>query len=106
MGSRNSLISQTKKSIKSMTETSPRNLKSHIHYEDINFEEIDEDLATFQEDEMVQQALHRGVDLIKYGNELDKDLRIVSYTFCYMTQSLLIFILFPAFLLCIHFVFA
>jgi vacuolar protein sorting-associated protein 52 len=40
----------------------------------INFEGIDEDLAAFQEDEMVQQALKRGVDLKKYGRELEKDL--------------------------------
>ncbi len=44
-------------------------------YNDINFEEIDDDLAAFQEDDMVQQALHRGVDLKKYGKELEKDLR-------------------------------
>ena len=47
--------------------------------EEINFEEIDEDLATFQEDELVQQALHRGVDLDKYGKELERDLRQVRY---------------------------
>lgn len=41
--------------------------------------EIDEDLASFQEDEMVQQALQRGVDLKKYGNELENDLRQVSF---------------------------
>ncbi len=46
-------------------------------YEDINFEEIDEDLASFQEDEMVQHALQRGVDLKRYGTELEKDLRKV-----------------------------
>ena len=40
--------------------------------------EIDEDLAAFQEDEMVQQALHRGVDLRRYGRELERDLRIVK----------------------------
>jgi hypothetical protein len=51
--------------------------KSILLYDDINFEEIDEDLAAFQEDEMVQQALHRGVDLKKYGNELERDLRQV-----------------------------
>lgn len=45
--------------------------------EEINFEEIDEDLANFQEDELVQQALHRGVDLDKYGKELERDLRQV-----------------------------
>lgn len=46
-------------------------------YENINFEGIDEDLAAFQEDEMVQQALHRGVDLMKYGRELEIELRQV-----------------------------
>ena len=45
--------------------------------DDINFEEIDEDLASFQEDEIVQSALHRGVDLRKYGKELERDLRQV-----------------------------
>ena len=45
--------------------------------EDVNFDQIDEDLAAFQEDEMVQQALHRGVDLKKYGRELEKELRMV-----------------------------
>lgn len=47
-------------------------------YNDINFEGIDEDLAAFQEDEAVQQALQRGVDLKKYGNELELELRKVS----------------------------
>lgn len=45
---------------------------------EINFSEIDEDLAAFQEDELVQQALHRGVDLDKYGKELERDLRQVD----------------------------
>lgn len=53
--------------------------KDRAFYENINFEEIDDDLATFQEDEMVQQALHRGVDLKKYGAELEKELRNVFY---------------------------
>lgn len=44
--------------------------------EEINFDEIDDDLASFQEDEMVKAALHRGVDLRKYGRELEKDLKI------------------------------
>eukprot|EP01038_Epipyxis_sp_PR26KG_P011064 gene11064-14850_t len=51
---------------------------SSFNYLDINFGEIDEDLASFQEDEMVQQALQRGVDLKKYGRELERDLRIVE----------------------------
>lgn len=46
-------------------------------YEDINFEGIDDDLAAFQEDEMVQQALQRGVDLKKYGGDLGNDLKKV-----------------------------
>ncbi|RYH06112.1 hypothetical protein EON65_43280 [archaeon] len=46
-------------------------------YHNINFEGIDEDLAAFQEDEMVQQALMRGVDLKKYAAELQADLRKV-----------------------------
>lgn len=50
---------------------------SKLWSDNINFEEIDEDLANFQEDEMVQQALHRGVDLDKYGKELEKELRQV-----------------------------
>ena len=44
---------------------------------EINFVEIDDDLALFQEDDMVQQALQRGVDLKKYGNELENELRKV-----------------------------
>lgn len=48
--------------------------------EEINFSEIDEDLLAFQEDEMVQQALHRGVDLKKYGRELEKELKQVIQT--------------------------
>jgi hypothetical protein len=46
-------------------------------FDDINFDQIDDDLAAFQEDDMVQQALSRGVDLQKYGRELEKDLKIV-----------------------------
>ena len=47
---------------------------------DIDFYEIGEDLESFQEDETVQQALHRGVDLKKYGRELEKDLKEVEIT--------------------------
>jgi hypothetical protein len=46
--------------------------------EDIDFDEIDDDLERFQEDEMVQQALQRGVDLRKYGQELAAQLKEVS----------------------------
>ena len=52
----------------------------NITSEDINFDEIDEDLSAFQEDETVQQALHRGIDLKKYGRELEKELKVVGYT--------------------------
>jgi hypothetical protein len=45
--------------------------------EDIDFDEIDDDLERFQEDEMVQQALQRGVDLRKYGQELAAQLKEV-----------------------------
>lgn len=46
---------------------------------DIDFDEIVEDLERFQEDETVQQALHRGVDLKKYGMDLEKDLKEVMF---------------------------
>ena len=42
---------------------------------DFNFDEIDDDLDNLENDELVQQALHRGVDLKKYARELEKDLR-------------------------------
>lgn len=51
---------------------------SRLLQADINFAEIDEDLALFQEDDMVQQALQRGVDLKRYGAELERDLRAVE----------------------------
>jgi hypothetical protein len=43
--------------------------------EDIDFDEIDDDLERFQEDEMVQQALQRGIDLRKYALELSLQLK-------------------------------
>ena len=49
----------------------------NITSEEIDFEEIDDDLERFQEDEMVKQALHRGVDLRKYGKELGLQLKEV-----------------------------
>jgi hypothetical protein len=57
--------------------------------DDINFEEIDEDLASFQEDEIVQSALHRGVDLRKYGKELERDLRQVGNGGCLSYHTLI-----------------
>ena len=49
--------------------------------EEIDFGEIDDDLERFQEDEMVQQALQRGVDLRKYGQELAAQLKEVQRDF-------------------------
>ena len=46
--------------------------------EEINFDEIGDDLLAFEEDDMVHQALHRGVDLRKYGAELEKELRVAE----------------------------
>jgi len=42
---------------------------------DIDFDGLADDLAAFSNDEIVQQALQRGVDLKKYGRELEKELR-------------------------------
>ena len=57
---------------------------------DIDFDEIEQDLERFQEDETVQQALQRGVDLKKYGRELEKDLKEVI---CYLYQSYILVVL-------------
>ena len=46
--------------------------------DDIDFEGLSEDLLQFQEDEMVQQALQRGVDLKRYGAELEKELKLAE----------------------------
>lgn len=46
--------------------------------EEINFDEIGDDLLAFEEDDMVHQALHRGVDLRKYGADLEKELRVAE----------------------------
>lgn len=62
--------------------------ENDLLYDDINFEGIDDDLAAFQEDEMVQQALHRGVDLKKYGEELERDLKQVGNRRFFVTLSL------------------
>lgn len=49
----------------------------NITSEDIDFDEIDDDLERFQEDEMVKQALQRGIDLRKYALELTLQLKEV-----------------------------
>lgn len=62
---------------------------------DLNFDEIDDDLERFQEDEMVQQALHRGVDLKKYGRDLEKELKEVCCigTFNFLIWAYVLFLL-------------
>ena len=52
--------------------------------DDINFDEIDDDLDNLENDELIQQALHRGVDLKKYASELEKDLRMVSLSLSHL----------------------
>ena len=52
--------------------------KINLTTNEIDFEEIDDDLAAFQEDEMVKLALERGVDLKRYGQELEKELKSVN----------------------------
>ena len=47
--------------------------------DEIDFTEIGEDLERFQEDDTVQQALHRGVDLKKYGRDLERELKQVDH---------------------------
>jgi len=42
---------------------------------DIDLTGIHEDLEAFHEDKMVQEALQRGVDLKKYADELDNQLK-------------------------------
>ena len=53
-------------------------IKVSTQSDEINFDEIGEDLLAFEEDDMVHQALHRGVDLRKYGAELEKELKIAE----------------------------
>ena len=61
---------------------------------DIDFDEIGEDLERFQEDETVQQALHKGVDLKKYGQDLEKELKEVQRLYYYHSSFFLILGLF------------
>ena len=46
-------------------------------FKDIDFDEIEEDIELFKEDETVLQALKRGVDLNKYDRELAAELKQV-----------------------------
>ena len=52
---------------------------SSISSDSLNFDGIDEDLAAFQEDEMVAQALQRGVDLKKYSLDLIKEFLLYKF---------------------------
>lgn len=56
--------------------------------EEIDFDEIDDDLERFQEDEMVKAALQRGVDLRKYGQELETQLKEVTSSLCVNNEDL------------------
>lgn len=49
-----------------------------ITTEEIDFDEIDEDLARFQKDATVKDALSRGVDLRQYSRQIDVDLQEVE----------------------------
>jgi hypothetical protein len=61
----------------------------NITSEDIDFGEIDDDLERFQEDDMVKQALQRGIDLKKYSEELATQLKAVRLCryLCYLIYS-------------------
>ena len=61
--------------------------------EEIDFDEIDDDLERFQEDEMVKSALHRGVDLKKYGQELGRQLKTVRRKPTYLLLLLYFYLL-------------
>lgn len=43
--------------------------------EEIDFEGVDADLAKFQRDEIVQEALSKGVDLRLYSRQIETDLK-------------------------------
>ena len=56
--------------------------------EEIDFDEIDDDLERFQEDEMVKQALQRGIDLRKYALELTAQLKeVISHSHSFLSIS-------------------
>ena len=57
-------------------------MDSDLDLANINFAEIGDDLERFQEDDSVQQALSRGVDLKKYGQDLELELKEVLYHIC------------------------
>jgi hypothetical protein len=49
-----------------------------ITSDDIDLDEIDEDILRFQQDELVQKALQKGVDLREYSKDIEKELRQVE----------------------------
>ena len=68
---------------------SPRRSSMSTSSEDIDLDGLEDDLLEFHKDEMVSQALKRGVDLKKYSMELEKDLKAAE-TDCvgqYVTNS-------------------
>mmetsp|Transcript_7199 Transcript_7199/g.17520 ORF Transcript_7199/g.17520 Transcript_7199/m.17520 type:complete len:731 (-) Transcript_7199:191-2383(-) len=46
-----------------------------INVEEIDFNEVDDDLKKFQEDEIVKDALQRGVDLGDYARQIETELK-------------------------------
>jgi hypothetical protein len=44
----------------------------------ISMEQLDEDLEKFQQDELVQAALSKGVDLRQYSGQIERDLKKIE----------------------------
>ncbi|KAI9913745.1 hypothetical protein PsorP6_005117 [Peronosclerospora sorghi] len=51
---------------------------STIKFEDIDFDELDDYLELFQQDSELKEALSQGVDLRKYAQQIDEDLRVAE----------------------------
>eukprot|EP00164_Ancoracysta_twista_P004504 GFYU01006071.1.p1 GENE.GFYU01006071.1~~GFYU01006071.1.p1 ORF type:complete len:684 (-),score=185.98 GFYU01006071.1:62-2113(-) len=49
-----------------------------ITTEDFDFDKIDDEIALFQQNEFVKEALEKGIDLRKYSREIENDLREVE----------------------------
>lgn len=45
-----------------------------ITTEEVDFDEVDDDLEKFQADEIIKEALQKGVDLRNYAREIDGQL--------------------------------
>ncbi len=46
--------------------------------EDIDFDELDDHLEQFQQDDFIKEALAKGVDLRQYAQQIDRELREVE----------------------------